>query len=168
VPGAAAIRPVLHILCGKAGSGKSTLAATLAAEHAAIVISEDVWLARLYPGELASFDDYRRLSARLKTVVGPLVVDLLRAGHAVVLDYPANTRASRAWFRGLLQQSGAAHVLHFLDTHDDVCLARIARRNAERPEGSHHLAREDFEYLGTLFEPPGDDEGFDVQRVAVH
>lgn len=157
---------MLHLLCGKAGAGKSTLAAALASQHRAIVISEDVWLARLYPGQLVSFDAYRELSARLKTVAGPLVVELLRAGHAVVLDYPANTRASRAWFLDLVKQAGAGHVLHFLDTPDEVCLARIGRRNVERPEGSHHLTREDFDYLGRLFEPPAADEGFTVQRHA--
>ena len=41
--------PTLHLLCGKIASGKSTLANTLAAEHAAIVLSEDHWLAQLYP-----------------------------------------------------------------------------------------------------------------------
>ena len=46
--------PTLHLLCGKIASGKSTLAKTLATEHAAIVLSEDHWLATLYPGEIRS------------------------------------------------------------------------------------------------------------------
>ena len=44
--------PTLHLLCGKIASGKSTLAKTLATEHAAIVLSEDQWLASLYPAEI--------------------------------------------------------------------------------------------------------------------
>ena len=75
-----------------------------------MAISEDVWLLRLYGTQLATFDDYRRLSAQLKTVVGPHVVALLRAGTSVVLDYPANTRATRAWFRGLLTCSALCYV----------------------------------------------------------
>jgi len=44
--------PTLHLLCGKIAAGKSTLAKELVAEHAAILLSEDTWLAQLYPGEV--------------------------------------------------------------------------------------------------------------------
>ena len=56
--------PTLHLLCGKIASGKSTLAKTLAAEHGAIVLSEDQWLASLYPGEILSIADYLRCAQR--------------------------------------------------------------------------------------------------------
>src|SRR5213075_2226528 len=92
----------LHLLCGKAGAGKSTLATALAAEHRAVLVAEDIWLMRLY-GPMKSFDDYRTCSQRAKTVVGPLVVDLLRLGQNVVLDHPANTRSSRLWFLSLCE-----------------------------------------------------------------
>ncbi|MED5621091.1 AAA family ATPase [Ideonella sp. BN130291] len=152
----------LHLLCGKAGAGKSTLAAALAAEHKAILIAEDIWLIRLY-GPMKSFDDYRLYSQRAKTVVGPLVIDLLRLGQTVVLDYPANTKASRAWLRSLFESAGAAHVLHFLDTPDPLCLRRMGKRNIERPEGSYHLTQADFDHVSSLFEPPADDEGFKME-----
>ena len=114
----------LHFLCGKAGAGKTTLATALAAEYKAILIAEDIWLIRLY-GPMKSFDDYRAYSQRAKTVVGPLVIDLLRLGQTVVLDYPANTKVSRGWFRSLYESVGAAHVLHYLATPDTLCLKRI-------------------------------------------
>ena len=49
--------PTLHLLCGKIAAGKSTLAKELVAEHAAILLSEDTWLAQLYPGEVLSVAD---------------------------------------------------------------------------------------------------------------
>src|SRR4051794_24900194 len=119
----------LHFLCGKAGAGKSTIATSLAASEQALLICEDVWLARLYGDQMRTFDDYRRFSLRLRTVVGPLAVDVLRSGRSVVLDVPANTKATRAWIRSLIDESGAAHVLHFIDTPDAECLRRIAQRN---------------------------------------
>lgn len=154
----------LHLFCGKAGAGKSTLAQSVAATEGAVLISEDVWLARLYGDQMHTFDDYRRCSLRLRTVVEPLAVDLLRGGRSVVLDFPANTRASRTWLRGVVAQSGADHVLHFIDTGDAACLERIARRNVERPEGSHHLTPEQFTHISSFFEPPAEDEGFAVRR----
>jgi predicted kinase len=155
--------PTLHFLCGKAGAGKSTLARQLAVEHQAVLICEDVWLARLYGDEMATFDDYRVRSLRLRSVVGPLVTDLLRAGQSVVLDFPANTRASRAWYRSLFEDASARHVLHHIDTPDRLCLDRIAARNVERPEGSHHLSEADFAHITSFFEPPQAAEGFDIQ-----
>ena len=154
----------LYLLCGKAGAGKSTLASSLAVEHAAILIAEDIWLIRHY-GPMKSFDDYKTYSQRARTVVGPLVVDLLGRGINVVLDYPANTKASRSWLRGLAESAGASHLLHYLDTPDEVCLHHIERRNVERPEGSYHLTKDDFDFVSSFFLAPEATEGF---TIAVH
>jgi len=155
--------PTLHFMCGKAGAGKTTIASAVAQDHAAVLISEDIWLMRLFGDQMKTFDDYIRFSRTLKTVVGPLTTDLLKAGHSVVLDFQANTKAGRGWFRSVFEQAGAAHVLHFVTTSDQVCLERIAKRNAERPEGSHQLTAEDFTYVSSFFEAPEDAEGFHVK-----
>jgi len=158
--------PTLHFLCGKAGAGKSTLARTLAAAHSATLISEDIWLMRLFGDQMQTFDDYRVFAQKLKRVVGPLATDLLQAGRSVVLDFPANSKASRAWFRSVFEPAGADHVLHFVDASDPVCLQRISRRNVERPEGSHHLTEAQFDHISSFFESPDNAEGFNVQTHA--
>jgi predicted kinase len=155
--------PTLHFFCGKAGAGKSTLAARIAHEHHAILISEDVWLMRLYGDQMKVFDDYVRFSKKLKTVVGPLVTDLLKSGQSVVLDFQANTWAGRQWFRSVFEQAGAEHVLHFVNASDEACLAQIEKRNVERPEGSHHLTEEDFIHVSSYFQPPDETEGFNIR-----
>ncbi|MBX3653973.1 MAG: ATP-binding protein [Ramlibacter sp.] len=157
------MRPTLHFFCGKAGAGKSTLARQVASEQNALLICEDVWLARLFGDQMKTLDDYRRLALKLKSVVGPMVVDLLKSGQSVVLDFPANTRATRAWFRTVFESADAAHVLHFVQTPDAVCLERIGRRNVERPEGAHHLSEQDFEIISSFFEPPEEAEGLGVR-----
>lgn len=154
---------VLHFFCGKAGAGKSTIARNVAEATGATLICEDVWLARLYGDQMRTFEDYRRVAERLKTVVGPLTVDLLRAGRHVVLDYPANTRAARAWFRSLCEEARADHVLHFVDSSNALCLERIGKRNREAPEGSHQLTPEMFAHISSFFEPPQEGEGLNVR-----
>ena len=119
--------PMLHFLCGKIGAGKSTLAAALASQPGALRISEDDWLAALYPGEIHGMDDYVRCAGRLRAVVAPHVRALLDAGLTVVLDFPANTRRSRAWLRELAAASGREHRLHFLDVPDEVSRRACAR-----------------------------------------
>ena len=118
---------------------------------------------RLFGDQMKVFDDYIRVSRKLKTVVGPLAVDLLKAGHSVVLDFQANTRMGRGWFRSIFEEAGAEHELHFISASDEVCLARIARRNAELPEGSHHLTKEVFMHVSSFFQAPEETEGFNVK-----
>jgi predicted kinase len=155
--------PVLHFLCGKAGAGKSTLANSIASQACATLISEDIWLSRLFADQLRTFDDYRMLALRLKSVVGPLAVDLLQSGRSIVFDFPANTKTTRAWFRSIFEQAKSDHLLHFLDTPNDVCLQRIEKRNVERPEGSHVLSVEDFHHISSYFQVPDDDEKFNIR-----
>lgn len=156
--------PTLHLFCGKPGAGKTTLAAQLMRGQAAILLSEDLWLQQLFGDQMKVFDDYIRFSRRLRTVVAPLVVDLLKAGQSVVLDFQANTRTGRAAFRSLIEQAGSAHVLHWLNKPDEVCLAQIARRNENMPAGSVHLTEAQYRHVAAYFQAPEADEGFHVQR----
>ncbi|MBV7410905.1 ATP-binding protein [Maritimibacter sp. DP1N21-5] len=156
-------RPTLHMLCGKAASGKSTLAAGLGAKPGTVVLSEDVWLATLFGDQMHSLRDYARYSARLRNAVAPHVIDLLDAGLSVVLDFPANTRETRGWLRGIVEASDAEHVMHVLDVPDEVCKERLRRRNGA---GEHpfSVTDEQFDLLATYFDPVGVDEGFTIRR----
>ncbi|HEY0413998.1 MAG TPA: ATP-binding protein [Allosphingosinicella sp.] len=155
---------ILHLVCGKIAAGKSTLCARLGAAPGTVTIAEDAWLKRLFGDEMKAVADYVRVSARLRSAMGPHVADLLRAGLDVVLDFPANTVATRAWMKGIAEQAGARAVLHWLDVPDEVCRARLRRRNAE---GAHEFAGvtdAQFDLITRYFEPPGPDEGFDIVR----
>jgi predicted kinase len=151
----------LYLLCGKIGAGKSTLARQLAARPATLLISEDHWTSHLFADELKMIDDYGRLSARLRAAMTPHIVDILRQGLSVVLDFPANTPKQRAWMRTLIEQSGTPHELHLLDVPDEVCQERLRRRNAS---GEHPFQVSDAEYeqFTRHFVPPAPDEGFNV------
>ena len=157
--------PVLHMVCGKIGAGKSTLTRRLAQAPATVCISEDTWLAALYPGESHALPDYVRAAGRLKQAMGEHVCALLGAGVSVVLDFPANTVSNRAWARGLFEQAGAAHQLHFLDVPDDICKARLRARNTS---GEHPFETSDaqFDLITRHFVPPTAEEGFHVIRHA--
>ena len=154
--------PTLHLLCGKIASGKSTLANRLAAEHAAIVLSEDHWLAQLYPGEILAIADYVRSAQRIRGVLGPLVIRLLQSGVNVVLDFPANTLANREWLLGLAQAAEVPHRLHYLERDDATCRARLHARNAR---GDHDFAATDaeFDLITRHFCVPSEEEGLVIE-----
>lgn len=149
------------MLCGKIAAGKSTLAASLASAPLTVAIAQDFWLSRLYPGEIVSIADYLRCAPRLRAAMGPHVVDLLRLGLSVVLDFPANTPEARAWMRGLYLAAGARHRLHHLDVPDGLCRARLHRRNAA---GGHDYAASDAEFdaITAMFVAPRPEEGFEI------
>lgn len=157
-------QPTLYLFCGKVAAGKSTLARQLAARPATLLISEDHWTSHLFTDELKTVADYGRLSARLRAAIGPLIVDILRQGISVVLDFQANTPRVRRWMRSLIADSGAAHELHVLDTPDAVCKERLRRRNAA---GDHPFKVSDAEYdlIASYFVPPAPEEGF---HLVVH
>jgi len=152
---------VLHIVCGKIAAGKSTLTQRLAAAPMTVRISEDDWLARLYPGEILAIADYVRCAGRLRTAIAGHIEALLAAGMSVVLDFPANTTATRAWARGIFEQAGAAHRLHYLDVSDEVCKARLRARNAAG-EHAFETSEQAFEQITRHFVMPTADEGFDI------
>jgi predicted kinase len=153
----------LHLVCGKIGSGKSTLTCQLAAKSATVRISEDEWLAHLYPDEIHALTDYVRCSSRLRDAMAEHVAALLVAGTSVVLDFPSNTVATRGWARGIFEQAGADHCLHYLDTPEDVCKARLRARNLS---GAHpfETTDEEFAQITRHFVAPTTAEGFHVVR----
>jgi predicted kinase len=153
----------LHMLCGKIAAGKSTLSLRLGKAERTIVISEDRWIDQLYRPELRTLGDYFERSARLRATLGPHVVALLRAGVSVVLDFHANTIDSRRWMRGLFEDAGASHQLHFLDVPDDACRARM---HARRASGGDGVSDAEFDHVTSFFVAPDASEGFNVIRYS--
>jgi len=150
--------PILHLLCGKIASGKSTLALTLGSEAKTIIISEDRWLAALYPDEICSVSDYVNRARRIRGVLEPLVFSVLSTGVSVVLDFPVNTVPDRAWLRALADGAHVQHCLHFLNVDDETCRARLRARNAR---GDHDFAATDkeFDLITSYFTAPDEREG---------
>ncbi|MDE1177408.1 MAG: ATP-binding protein [Edaphobacter sp.] len=151
----------LHFICGRLASGKTTLARQIAASTPAVLFCEDVWLSKLSDG-IRSFDDYLKWSRRCRAVMGPLLIDTLRTGSSVVLDFAGNTARERAWVRSLFETAEAPHALHVLSLSEAACLENLHRRNHEKPEGLFfaETTDEDFYAIAKYFELPHKDEGF--------
>ena len=73
-----------------------------------------------------------------------------------VLDFQANTRASRTWMRGLIEAADVPHTLHYLDVPDAVCKARLHLRNAR---GDHAFAVTDEQFEGLMARWDSDGSG---------
>lgn len=154
-------KPMLHLVCGKIAAGKSTLTSALGSQPGTVLVSEDHWLAHLYPGEMNSIADYARNSARLRDAIAAHLVMLLKGGMSVVLDFPANTPASRAWMRTIFVEAECAHQLHYIDVPDELCKARLRSRN-KGGEHEFNVSEEIFDLFSRHFVPPASDEGFEI------
>ena len=154
----------LIFLCGKMAAGKSTLAKTLAQRENAVLLVQDDFLDHLFPGEIIDIPGFVRYSSRLKNALGPHVCTLLSLGVSVVLDFPGNTRAQRAWFRELFERAGARHELHFVDASDAVCKRQLRARSKDLPAGASWTTEAEFDAVTAYFQPPSVDEGFHVVR----
>ena len=127
----------LIFLCGKMAAGKSTLARDLAQRENAVLLVQDEFLDRLFPGEITDIPGFVKCSSRLKNALGPHVCALLSKGISVVLDFPGNTKAQRAWFRELFE---------------------------DLPAGTPWTTDAEFEAITVYFQPPSEDERFNVVR----
>jgi predicted kinase len=144
------------------GAGKSTRSKQIANERNAVLISEDKWLESLYPGEISTFDEYAHFSKKLKPLLQAHVENILRSGTNVVMDFPANNKRQRGWFKQLISKAESSYELNYLIASDDLCLKQIARRRIEQPKRAAFDTEEVFNEVGKYFEVPQESEGLKI------
>ncbi len=152
----------LIFICGKMGAGKSTKSKKLARDRNGVLLSEDEWLTSLYPGLIASFDDYLKYSALLNPLLKEHVKRILEAGTNVVMDFPANTISQREWFKEIASESKTQHELLYLDVSDEVCLRQILERRTKQPERASFDTESMFYEVTKYFEAPSKNEGLNI------
>jgi predicted kinase len=85
-------------------------------------------------------------------------------GHTSVLSCRRASRAQRAWFRELFERADAEHELHFVDASDAVCKRQLEERSQDVPAGTPWTTDAEFEAITVYFQPPSEDERFNVVR----
>jgi len=146
----------LYFFCGKPASGKSTLTTKLSMLPNTVALHGDQWLDELYPEGMDSPSQYVECAERLQQALGAHVVRLLSMGTSVVLDFPANTKATRQWMKELYATAKASHALYYLKTKEKTRHERLASRlNGENPH------RKSLSMI-QAFETPSPEEGFNL------
>ena len=154
----------LLFMCGKMAAGKSTLSRELAERENAVLLIQDEFLERLYPGEIVDIPAFVKCSSRLKDALTPHICALLSKGVSVVLDFPGNTKNQRSWFRQLFEAAGVEHELHFIDVSDDFCKRQLKERSKDLPAGTPWTTDAEFDAITAYFEAPSIEERFNVIR----
>jgi hypothetical protein len=86
----------------------------------------------------------------------------LSKGISVVLDFPGNTKVQRVWFRELIEGANVEHELHFVDASDALCKSQLRERSTGLAAGTPWTRDADFEAVTAYFQPPSEDENFNV------
>jgi len=153
----------LHFVSGKAGAGKTTLAREIAQTAPAILICEDEWMSKLAE-PIENLQQYRAAAHKIRSVIAPLSIDLLKLGTSVVFDFAGNTADDRRWVRTIFESARADHQLHYIPAEDEACKARVRERNASQPAGLFfgHVTDQQVDDVNKHFTPPHPDEEFIV------
>lgn len=159
---------MLIFLCGKMGAGKSTTSIQLAKDRNAILLSEDIWLETLYPAKIQNVEDYVMYSTMIKSLVKPLVQQILVTGSDVVMDFPANTLTQRSWLKSIYSEIDVDHELVYLNVPNEICLKQIEKRRLEQPKRAGTDTEEMFTQMTSYFVAPSSKEGFNITTINRH
>ncbi|MBR7839741.1 ATP-binding protein, partial [Actinospica durhamensis] len=122
--------PVVHLLIGLTGSGKTTYARRLEAEGALrLSVDEEVFARNGRYG--IDYPDHE-YPARERPVVEDLrrrLVEAIRAGRDVVLDYGLWRRTEREAYKKLVEDAGGTWRLIYLKVDKAELLRRLRERN---------------------------------------
>lgn len=159
------VKGKLFLFCGKMGAGKSTAAKNVAAEQNAVLLSEDEWLAALYPEQIESFNDYMKFSRLLRPLLTIHVKNILQTGASVVMDFPANTTKQRAWLKSLATTTDTKIEFTYLKVSNELCLKQIAQRCIEQPARANFDTKAVFNQVTQYFEEPSPSEFSNYKEI---
>jgi predicted kinase len=120
------------LMCGIAGAGKTTYAKALEAQGwLRLSIDEEVWARFGRYGIDYDAAQYAEHSAAAESALRQRLMDLIAAGHDVVVDFSFWQRAARERYKRLVEESGGQWQLIYLKVAPEVLRERLARRNAQ-------------------------------------
>ena len=143
----------LVVITGLPGSGKTTLANSLASSMPAVRLCPDDWMRS--SGIDLWADDVRNQIERFQF---SLTLDLLRAGHNVIIEWGVWAREERDALRDAAHSAGAKVELRHTSAPVDELWRRIVNRDLEGRWGSRPITRAELEKWATTYETPTDEE----------
>jgi predicted kinase len=146
--------PTLFLIGGLPGAGKTTFARTLEQSESALRLDADAWVLALAVNS-ADGEEMDRLRPIVHSQLWGMAIRALEIGVNVTIERSFWTRALRESYRIRAQALVGVRVeLHVLEAGFEELWARLNERNANLPEGTFTVTREDLERFWSWFEPP--------------
>lgn len=152
--------PTVYLLCGLTGAGKSTYAAKLEAQGLKrLALDEAVFESHGRYGVDYPEQEFATHEAEARNQLDDRLVELVRNGESVVLDYGFWSRQDRERYKQLINDSGGECKLLYFKAAPDLLQKRLAARNDAQYEGANQLPVTDemLEAFAERFEEPSNE-----------
>ncbi|MFE0458858.1 AAA family ATPase [Kitasatospora sp. NPDC058965] len=150
------------LMCGLPGAGKSTYALELERRgFVRLSIDEVVWqrLGQRDAGLVLAEAEFDRLKDRIRREQRAELVELIRAGRDVVVDYSFWSRAARDDYKALVESHGGRWELVHLKADRATLERRLAIRNGRQDANAVTVDEALFSrYVANFEEPHGEGE----------
>lgn len=167
-PGASSDRPLVYLLAGLTGSGKTTFAKTLEASGVVrLSVDEEVFARHGRYGTDYPEHEYRAREQPIVELIRHRLVELIQAGHSVVLDYGLWRRSEREDYKQLVERAGGRWRLLYFPIDRDELLRRLTERNRRQDANALTVTARALDEFTARFEAP-DDEGEEIIRPSRH
>jgi predicted kinase len=152
------MKPTLHMIYGYLGSGKTTFAKKLETEKNAVRLGTDELMVRLF-GPMPTEEEFQADSI-ITDFNYELAARLLDLKIDVVMDHGFWSRVSRDRARTLAQKHSADVKLYYMNTPDEVALARVLKRSKNLDGNTFFIDENAYKILKVRhkFETLGADE----------
>lgn len=159
------MKPAIYMLCGFIGSGKTTYAIKLSKELSAFVLNTDQFTVGLLgndPGR-KTLDKFRD---RIEGLQLKLAGQLLDLGVSVIFDRGFWSRRVRDELRAFGSQRQLRVEMIYLTAPEVVMRERAISRSAQLDDETFFISGPIWDELYPSFEPPMQDEIYQVIRTA--
>jgi predicted kinase len=156
--------PLVYLLAGLTGCGKTTFAKTLeAAGVVRLSVDEEVFARHGRYGIDYPEHEYRARERPIVEQIRQRMVELIRAGRSVVLDYGLWRRTEREDYKRLVQRAGGRWRLLYFPVDRDELLRRLTDRNRRQDANALAVTNTALDEFIARFEPPSN-EGEEIIR----
>jgi len=151
-------KPTVYLLAGLTGSGKTTLAKSLEASGVIrLSVDEEVFARHGRHGIDYPEHEYPERERPVVEYTRHRMVELIRAGNNVVLDYGLWRRDEREDYKHLVEHAGGRWRLLFFLVDRDELLRRLAERNHRNDANALTVTARMFDEFVARFEPPSNE-----------
>lgn len=160
------MKPVVYLLCGLGGSGKSTYAQQLA-EGGLHKFSLDEYVYTRYGRAIVDLPEqlYVQHYRTAKVELDKKLVSLMKQKQSAVLDYGFWRRASRDYYKQLIEENGGEWKLIYLKASPETLLRRLKERNKRTDANAFPVTEKMLRSYIERFEEPKN-EGEEILHQA--
>ena len=157
---------IVYLLCGLPGSGKTTYAKKIVDEQGALSLSIDDEMIKRYGVAGIDYPTEKRneYKTSVMEIIKSKIVEDIRNGQSVVLDFGVRKKMDREYFRDLVESNGAEMQLIYIKASRALLLERLNRR-ADIEKGNNFIVTPDMldERIAIFEEPNNENEKVIIQ-----